>query len=96
MAGPISETLSTMNGLPGRDCRRRFTIGSATIFSSSLPRARSLTMRMFSPETSCKVASPCPAFARRDRISSMENGFWNFSWIDVPPARSIPRFAFPR
>ena len=26
----------------------------------------------------------------------MAKGFWNFTWIEVPPDRSIPRLACPR
>ncbi|MBP2674142.1 MAG: hypothetical protein H6Q84_982 [Deltaproteobacteria bacterium] len=96
IAGPISEMLSTVKGLPGIFSRRSFSTGSATIRSSWPPDARSLMRRMFSPSTPWSVASAWPAPVSSERISSMANGFWNFTWIDVPPARSIPRLACPR
>src|SRR3990172_1723797 len=96
IAGPISETLSTVKGFPGSFSRRSFSTGSATMRPSRPVSDRSLMRRMFSPSTFCSVASPWPARVSNERISSRANGFWNFPWIDVPPARSIPRFAFPR
>src|SRR3990170_2082030 len=94
MAGPISETLSTVCGLAGKPFRRRPMTFSPTIFSS-FPRSLTLMRMMFSSVTAWRLASGNPPVARVFRTWSIATGCSNRTWMEVPLARSIPRFARP-
>src|SRR5574337_472388 len=95
MAGPTSVEDSTVKGLSPNSLRSAFWISSDVPVTSPPPRfSRIITVR---PSANCCGSLSLIPFLESDsRTAPRSTGRSNFTWVEVPPAKSIPMLAAPR
>ena len=71
-------------------------LNSSTTRSATPSDSRNFMMILFPSVNSWIELPRNPFFSRVERAASIDTGFVKLSWTVVPPAKSMPRFAFPR